>query len=60
MCILFHNWTNWFNPPREEMWIKSTTLHGVSVYDRKWPRLYQDRHCLDCGKYQKKYIKEIG
>jgi hypothetical protein len=50
MC--WHKWSRWSTAQSED-WIRRYTWEIEGHY---YVRLFQNRTCLKCGKYQKKYI----
>jgi len=59
MCLLFHKWPKW-SAPRREVWSKRYRHNGAVVPGSESTiiRLAQERTCLKCGEYQKRFIEE--
>ncbi len=58
-CWGFHTWKPWSDPIKEN-WITETTFRGLTIKgtQQEIERLSQERKCIICGKYQKRYIEE--
>lgn len=57
MCIIFHKWSKWSNPTAEK-WIRLPEITSATfgADGHHYEREIQRRHCMKCGKQQKRYI----
>lgn len=54
MCIpFFHKWTKW-SKPIEEKWAGRPNITPTIEFD--FVRDYQEKSCIRCNKYKKRYI----
>lgn len=52
---IFHKWSKW-SEIKEENW-QQIMVYGIYLNEPiRYIRHYQERYCLICGKYEKKYI----
>jgi len=54
---LFHKWGKWSEVKQAE-WIRTTrsNIGFIVSGPTKYLREFQERYCLDCGKYERKYL----